>query len=155
MVQRAARGRASESEAEVAERVAAEAANDIAFDELLWEFDVTRVRADVEAARAPGPQSGTDVEAARAPAPRSGADVEAGRAPGPRPGAAPGTTTTAAPRPGRKPRAERVSRPATFARPELRTRWQRFRANIGVRILSWVVLVGGTGALVALAAAQR
>jgi hypothetical protein len=43
----------------------------------------------------------------------------------------------------------------SFARPELRTRWQRFRGNLAVRILSWVLLVGGTATLVALAITQR
>lgn len=97
------------------------AENDAAIEELLWEFDVTRERADLHRERA-------DLD-------RSSAAAPAGRAAASREPVAP--------------------RGAPFARPELRTRWQRFRGDVGVRILSWVLLVGGTATLVALAVAQR
>jgi hypothetical protein len=96
------------------------AENDAAIEDLLWEFDVTRERADLDRATA----------VARAPAP------------------APAEPTAVPLRPV-------AAKGGSFARPELRTRWQRFRGNLAGRILSWVLLVGGTATLVALAITQR
>ena len=90
------------------------AENDAAFDELLWEFDVTRERADLDRGSA-----------------------------------------TAPPEPAVAWRGPVAPKGTSFARPELRTRRQRFWGNLGVRILSWTLLVGGTATLVALAVAQR
>ncbi|GLK16689.1 hypothetical protein [Herbiconiux flava] len=94
------------------------AENDAAIEDLLWEFDVTRERADLDRATAPAP----------APAPAGPTAV---------------------------PRRPVAAKGGSFARPELRTRWQRFRGNLAVRILGWVLLVGGTATLVALAITQR
>ncbi|NQX35771.1 hypothetical protein [Herbiconiux sp. VKM Ac-2851] len=92
------------------------AENDAAIEDLLWEFDVTRERSDLDRAIAPAP----------APA-----------------------------EPTAVPQQPVAAKGGSFARPELRTRWQRFRGNLAVRILSWVLLVGGTATLVALAITQR
>ncbi len=104
MARRAAEHRAPETDE-------APETDDPAFEDLLWEFDVTRQRADVDDERA--------AAKTRRPAPR----------------------TPAGPKP--------------FARPELLSPWERLRANLAARILSWTLLVGGTATLVALAVAQR
>lgn len=131
---------------------AAEAANDEAFEELLWEIDVTRRRDDVEEERAAAPQP-----VVAAPAPRPVA-----AAPAPEPVIpAPSTTPAPAPRAAKAPRREKrparaSARPATpFARTDLSTPWQRIRSHRVVQIVGWVLLVGGTATLVALAVSLR
>jgi hypothetical protein len=107
-------------------------ADDIALEEFLWEIDVTSVRPKAESRRRHRPATAT------APTPA------VSRTPGPADLPAVEPASAGAPAPKTKGRGR-------FYRPELETPWQRLAGSRLVQIVTGVVLVGGTAALVAVA----
>ena len=98
---------------------------DQAFDDLLWELDVTTVRS---------PESEAPVAAAPSQAEDGSAQV-------------PEQPSRRAPRPKAPPRSKR----GQFYRPELEPTWKRVLAHPALKVSGAVALLAGTGALVATA----
>lgn len=116
--------------------------DDGAFEDFLWEIDVTRRRLT------PGPQASGVLGDEMAPLDRVARRVQPQAAP-----VAPPRRSARPSRAARAPRVRRVraARAPRFARPELTSPWHRFSRNVVVQAASGGVLVGGTAALVALA----